>query len=287
MRIFSKKKSYLNSNKKYINKENKRHYEKINKYTKISKYKKKKYKTKITSKKVDRKIVILFNLLSLALFIISYYLYFLSLEKCFEGIDICSKKWEWIIVKITQLIISLIIIIFLIILMIYNIISKFHIFHFIFAFICFYYYSHSDAFHDHGAFNLVAYFVILFLVLFLFFILRILILIFRIKYKFFVIFVLLYSYNILVDPMNCDDWAQGLNNTYIENDKDKYGCQIIFPQKCSYKIIGYTQDLSKIFRINCKNKNKHSKEKILKFSKSPYINSNTLKFGFPLKNNEQ
>ena len=228
-----------------------------------------------------------FNILGLVLFIISYYLYFLSLEKCFEGIDKCSKKWEWIMLKIAQLIISLIIIIILIILMIYNIISKFHLFHFIIVFIYFYYYSHSDAFHDHGAFNLVAYFVILFLVLLLFFVLRILILIFRIKYKFIIIFFLFYFYNVLVDPMNCEDWAKGLNNTYIENDKDKYGCQIIFPKKCSYKIIGYTQDLSKIFRINCKNKNKHSKEKILKFSKSPYVNSNTLKFGFPLTNNEE
>ena len=116
---------------------------------------------------------------------------------------------------------------------------------------------------------------------------RILVLIFRNKSKLFIVFFLLYYYNILDDPMNCNDWAKGLNNTYIENDKNKYGCQIIFPKKCSYKIIGYTLDLSKYFHKNCKNKNENSRENILEFSKSPYINSNTLKFGFPLTNNEQ
>ena len=116
---------------------------------------------------------------------------------------------------------------------------------------------------------------------------RILVLIFRNKTKLFIVFFLLYYYNILDDPMNCNDWAKGLNNTYIENDKNKYGCQIIFPKKCSYKIIGYTLDLSKYFHKNCKNKNENSRENILEFSKSPYINSNTLKFGFPLTNNEQ
>ena len=116
-------------------------------------------------------------------------------------------------------------------LMIYDKISKFHLIHFILIFICFYYYSHSDVFQDHGAFNLIGFFVILFLFLFLFFIMKILVLIFRISYKFFLILSLLYFYNILVDPMNCNDWAKGLNNTYIENDKNKYGCQIKFPKK--------------------------------------------------------
>ena len=286
MKKYSKKPRTNTNNKKYFIRTKEGHFERVNIFKYFSKYKKKKNRYRMNLKKVNKKTAIFFNILGLLLFIISYYFYYLSLERCYEGEEACTKKWEWIMLKLSQLIISLVIVIFLTLLIIYNKISKLHLIHFILVFIRFYYYSHSDVFQDHGAFNLFGFFLVLFLSLLFFFILRILILIFRIKYKFIIIFFLLYFYNVLVDPMNCNDWSQGLNNTYIENDKDKYGCQIIFPKKCSYKIIAYTQGLINFFHKNCKNKNKHSKEKILKFSKSPYINSNTLKFGFPLTNNE-
>ena len=85
---------------------------------------------------------------------------------------------------------------------------------------------------------------------------------------------------------NCNDWSKGLNNTYIDNDSTKYGCKIKFPKFCSFKIIGFTQDLSKIFHKNCLNKKKNLKENIIRESRSPYINKNTTKFGFPLTNNK-
>ena len=51
--------------------------------------------------------------------------------------------------------------------------------------------------------------------------------------------------------------------------------------------MSYTQDLSKLSHIACENKSKFSRDNILKYSKSPYVNSNTLKFGFPLTNNNE
>ena len=87
--------------------------------------------------------------------------------------------------------------------------------------------------------------------------------------------------------MNCNNWTKGLNNTYIENDINKYGCQIIFPKRCDYKILSFTQDLTKLSHLSCSDKPKNSRENILKFSKSPYVSDNTLKFGFPLTNNEE
>ena len=39
-------------------------------------------------------------------YLISYLLYFLSLEKCYEGEDVCCMKIYWIIVKIVELMIS-------------------------------------------------------------------------------------------------------------------------------------------------------------------------------------
>ena len=107
------------------------------------------------------------------------------------------------------------------------------------------------------------------------------------KYKIFPIILLLILYNYIIDPINCDHWSKGLNNTSIENDINKYGCQIKFPKKCEYKILGFSQDLSKIFFKSCLKKEKNARNNILKHSRSPYINNYTMKFGFPLTNNEE
>ena len=45
---------------------------------------------------------ILINTFIFAIFFISYYLYYLSLEKCYEGADVCCKKLKWIKKKLTQ-----------------------------------------------------------------------------------------------------------------------------------------------------------------------------------------
>ena len=90
-------------------------FERINTFKYIPKNKEKKNKSGINFKKENKKISKICNILSLLLFIVSYYFYYLSLEKCFEGEEACSKKWEWIMLKLAQLIIS-IIIIFLILL---------------------------------------------------------------------------------------------------------------------------------------------------------------------------
>ena len=232
---------------------------------------------------------IFFNLISLLLFIISYYFYFLSLEKCTKGDDECTRKWDWIKLKIMQFCTSAAIIIFLIILIIYKIISKFHLIHFVIAFIYFYRYSHSVFFFDHGGLNLFGLFFAIFASLIFIIFLKVFVYIFKIKYKYKIILImfLLLCHNIEADPINCNDWAMGLNNTSIENNKDKYGCQIIFPKKCYFKIIQYTQDLSKLTRKSCKNKKKNARKNILKYSRSPYVNPNIMKFGFPLTNNDQ
>ena len=81
----------------------------------------------------------------------------------------------------------------------------------------------------------------------------------------------------------CVGWEKGLNNTSIDNDYDKYGCQIEKPNICPYILFKYVLDYTKLFNINCIN-NKNNREIILKNSKSPYISENTTKFGFPLTN---
>ena len=244
-----------------------------------------KYKNQKNLKSIFK---IFFNGIGLLLFIISYYFYYLSLDKCLQGEDECTKKLKWIQLRLNQYIISVVIITILFALIFYNIISKLHLIHFLITFICFYKYSHSVYFHDHGAYNLIGLVVVIILSLIFLLILKLFFVFLKNKYryKFVSILLLIFFYNALIDPTNCNDWPKGLNNTYIENDKNKYGCQIRFPKKCQYKVIEYTQDLSFLSRKSCSNKKKNARKNILEFSKSPNINENTTKFGFPLTNNE-
>ena len=235
-----------------------------------------------------KKKLIFLNTFALLLFSVAYYFYYLSLEKCLKGEGPCSFDWKWITLKIKQFIISVIIIIFLLFLIIYRYISKFHLIHLTVIFILFYKYSHSVFYYDHGGLNIIGFFFAIFISLVIKFILKLFSYIVKLnpKYKLAIILSLLYFYNIIIDPINCKNWGLGLNNTYIINDKNKYGCKIKHPKKCFYKIFSFTQDISKLFFVSCLKKKKNSREILLKVSKSPYINSTTIKFGFPLTNNE-
>jgi hypothetical protein len=89
-----------------------------------------------------KKIKIKFKLSNFAymLFFISYFLYYLALEKCMQGIFECGKKIEWINRKLIQAILSSVIIGILLELMILRLITKLHLIHiFIFQYICYTY----------------------------------------------------------------------------------------------------------------------------------------------------
>ena len=86
--------------------------------------------------------------------------------------------------------------------------------------------------------------------------------------------------------MSCSDWPKGLNNTYIENDINKYSCQIKIPVYCSYHFGQYFLDLTKLQGIKCSDRHGNEKEKLLKFSSSPYVNKNTKKIGYPITNKD-
>ncbi len=77
-------------------------------------------------------------LLQIILFLFSYLLYFLSLEKCLEGFDVCCFKNKYIKTKLFQLVISSIITAILIELMFYNYIYKLNLIHFIIVFFFFF-----------------------------------------------------------------------------------------------------------------------------------------------------
>ena len=221
-------------------------------------------------------------------YLISYLLYFLSLEKCYEGEDACCIKINWIILKIVELIISCLILSYLIESIILKNSSKLNIIHIFIVFLLFYTYSHGFFFHDHGYFNFVAYFLFLIIFLIILFISKSIFHLYKKHYYSFIIICIIsicifFSF-LVIDPINCNDWTKGLNDTYIENDINKYGCQINVPKKCLYKIFKYTQDITKIKGIQCKNKKTEAKKKYL--SKSPYLSEETKKIGLPLTNKD-
>ena len=108
-----------------------------------------------------------------------------------------------------------------------------------------------------------------------------------IYYLILLFFILFLIYRIFIyKQIKCDDWDKGLNNTYIDNNIEKYGCQIRFPKECPYKIGKYFLDRTKLFNLKCLNLTGKTKDNLLKESKSPYINKNTKIFGYPLMNND-
>ena len=106
----------------------------------------------------------------LNIFIISYYLYYLSLEKCLDGIAKCSLKIHWINVKLVEAIVSSIILSILIELIFYKFISKLHFIHIILFLIISYKFSNGKDFDNHGFFNFFGLLIINFLIIIVLFI---------------------------------------------------------------------------------------------------------------------
>ena len=238
--------------------------------------------------KINNKLL-LYKYTILILFVISYILYFLSLEKCLDGEEICGNNMRWIYKKLVELIVSCELLSFLFATIVFNYSSKLHLIHLIVIFSLFYFYSHGFFFFDHGFYNF-AFFIFLFVlnvILILF--LKFIIFLFQIKNKLIInklllVCLLFLIYNYKFPNFICDDWDKGFNNTSIDNDEEKYGCKIRTPKYCQYKILSPYLDLTKLLGVNCSNKNFNSRRKIIEKSSSSYISKETKRFGFPLTN---
>ena len=224
------------------------------------------------------------------LFFAAYILYYLSLEKCYEGFDLCSLKTSWIKKKIKEVVIFCLIILLMIELIFYRIISALNVIHLSFFYFLIYLYSHGIDFDDHGYYNFFGSIAIIIILLLIISPINILLYIIKLNNKLYcLIFVMilliiwaLYCF-IANYYMNCDDWKYGLNNTIIENDMNKHGCKIIFPKTCPYKLGKYIFDKSKITKFSC-GRNIDTKEKLIEYSHHKYINEKTKRVGFPLTN---
>ncbi len=228
---------------------------------------------------------------SFFLFIVSYYIFYLSLERCLLGEEPCGNNLKWIYRKFIQVVVSCELLAYLIFKIIFLNLSKLHLIHSLIVFSLFFYHTHGFFFYDHGMYNFLLFFVLLFINLSLILILKAILYIFKIKEKInkflkvssICLLILIYYYKF--PDVDCgNEWVKGLNDTSIENDDRKYGCQIKIPKYCQYKLFSRFQDFTKMFHINCSHKKFNSRKIILKYSKSSYINKKTKKFGFPYTN---
>ena len=164
-------------------------------------------------------------------------------------------------------------------------ISKLHLIHFVIVYILFYIYTHGIEFEDHGYYNIKYFFVLLISILIIIMISKFILA--RRKKSIFILYfsltiILLYLLkNYFYNFIDCKDWIMGLNNTFIDNNKEKYGCQIKIPDWCPYKIGKYFLDGKKV----CKNNILNPRENLIRNSKSPYISKNSLHIGYPLMKN--
>ena len=111
----------------------------------------------MSSKEIKKNI---YKLIVFIFFILNYFIFYLSLEKCFDGVDKCVMKLVWIKKKIIEECISIFLTVILFLLMIFKKISKLHLIHFSIVFFAFYKYSYGLNFDDHGYYNIKYYFII-------------------------------------------------------------------------------------------------------------------------------
>ena len=115
--------------------------EKIDGENSMDKYEDKTTQNKIIikdSKYFKRKFKkIIKRLFILTIFGLCYFLYFLSLESCFDGEGLCSTYFKWIKKKVVQEIISSILLAIMIQLILFKKISNYHLIHIIIVFFFF------------------------------------------------------------------------------------------------------------------------------------------------------
>ena len=146
--------------------------------------------------------------------------------------------------------------------------------------------------YDHGFYNGIGWilFNIILIPLFLF-CFRVYNLIKNRRYKniiaIIVILLICIIYYNNLSGFSCDYWDLGLNNTRIDNDKNKFACEILIPQKnkCYLKKMDKFFDFSKIFRPSCTSEKIIDGEKqvLLKALDKKFFGISKLNhFGYPI-----
>ena len=128
------------------------------------------------------------------------------------------------------------------------------------------YRDRGDSFLHHGILNLSSLFVFLFF-----------------GELFILLLILIISrYFSFRNQYLCKDWAKGLNETFINNDKNKYSCSISIPhEKCLIDILSPFLDFSKFLNIKCEKRKEKEKYLLKQISNLKKIEK-IKKIGYPI-----
>ena len=94
-----------------------------------------------------------------------------------------------------------------------------------------------------------------------------------------------FCYSLIID---CNYWNKGIRNTRIDNNKNKYSCKIVSPQKCYLNALTNFFDFSKMQEYSCDTQGKHSYREMLDSYNLYYdteFNEETTVLNYPLTNN--
>ena len=179
----------------------------------------------------------------------------------------------------------------------YNLkILKFFIF-FIYLFL--YLIDHHKEIVKHGFYNFILFLLATVLIIILLYFIQFIFSFIKKKQYFILISMIIAIYILYfriktykLNHFSCDNWAKGLNNTYIDNFSKNYPCIINIPKhhSCYISEVGHFFDFTTKYRPTCLDEQIMKKEKVLFLKGIQEINflniSNKNHFGFPLTNNE-
>ena len=230
---------------------------------------------------------------------LSYFLYYLSLGGCDGTQTECLKNSNiaYYYMLVNYCFISAGLTAFIIFLMVYKRITKLHLIHQVIIFLILFLSDTGSTLMHHGIYNIFGF--ILFLIFYSVFLIVIvkiedILLQKSLPIKLIVINIIIliiifwrYAFHEAL-KRECKNWDMGLNGTRIEDDINKYPCQIFRPISCHINYFSKKQDLSRLLKLDCSNNINsnqaiNSRNQLIK-----YINKkefeNTTRFGFPLTN---
>ena len=229
----------------------------------------------------------------------SYILYYLSLGGCDGTQTECLKNSNiaYYYLLVSYCFVSAGCVSLILFLILCDLASKLHLIHLIIIFFILFISDTGSTLMHHGIYNIIGFTIFMtFYCLFLLTIFKIQDILTKkslpiklVAINIIIIIVIFgrYSFHEALKK-ECKDWDLGLNNTRIEDDINKYPCQIFRPISCHINYFNNKQDLSNLLKLDCSNgvnSNQaiNSRNQLIK-----YINKkdfeNTKNFGFPLTN---
>ena len=252
--------------------------------------------------KVEEKIKSLFQkdrikmYISILLFLLSIFFYYLSLEGCFDKQSKCIPLLSTMFlgrILIFGMMFSIMISIELY-LIINKIIYFFHLIYIILFYIVIYHYDHGSKLDHHGLYNFFLTLLLIIIFAIIFGIINIIIYVKKKKNKIYqsILFIIFFYYILRIIFFSislrnsCRNWDKGLNSTTLDNSNE-YRCQIKYPKKCLIYSLNDYFDISYYLHKKCTpNSNQENEQKLflkyLKLEKNILSKSNLTHFGIPL-----